>query len=107
MKPLYLILISTVLPLSGCGTKASSSGSLVHEHTFSSSWSKDEHYHWYEATCGHDVITDKEEHSYNEDNAYFEIIDYDTGETIKQNCCLGILCCGSNLPKGWLHSLQM
>ncbi len=88
MKPLYLILISTVLPLSGCGTKASSSGSLVHEHTFSSSWSKDEHYHWYEATCGHDVITDKEEHSYNEDNAYFEIIDYDTGETIKHNYCL-------------------
>ena len=37
----------------------------VHEHTYSSVWSCDGKYHWHVATCGHDVISDKAEHSGN------------------------------------------
>ncbi len=35
-----------------------------HEHSFESSWSVDDTYHWYKATCEHtDVVKDKAEHS--------------------------------------------
>ena len=36
----------------------------AHEHTFSTEWSHDETYHWHESTCWHDVVSDKEEHTY-------------------------------------------
>ena len=35
-----------------------------HVHTFSTEWSHDETYHWHNSTCGHDVTSDKEEHTY-------------------------------------------
>ena len=28
--------------------------SLVHEHTYDTIWSKDDTYHWYASTCGHE-----------------------------------------------------
>ena len=31
-------------------------------HTFADSWSNDNDYHWHAATCGHDAVSDKEEH---------------------------------------------
>ena len=35
-----------------------------HEHSFESSWSVDDTYHWHKATCEHtDVVKDKAEHS--------------------------------------------
>ena len=35
-----------------------------HQHTFADRWSCDEEYHWIEATCGHDVIANKEPHNF-------------------------------------------
>ena len=37
---------------------------LEHIHTFSSEWAKDEDYHWYDATCGHEVEKDKASHTF-------------------------------------------
>lgn len=36
----------------------------VHEHTFASEWTKDETYHWYASTCGHDVTEGKTAHTF-------------------------------------------
>ena len=36
----------------------------THEHTFSDEYSYDETYHWHDATCGHDVVSGKEPHSF-------------------------------------------
>lgn len=35
-----------------------------HEHTFEKEWSHDETYHYHKATCGHDVVSDKAEHTF-------------------------------------------
>ena len=35
-----------------------------HEHTYSISWSYDETYHWHDATCGHDVVSNKAKHQF-------------------------------------------
>ena len=35
-----------------------------HEHTFEKEWSHDEIYHYHKATCGHDVVSDKAEHTF-------------------------------------------
>ena len=35
-----------------------------HTHKFSNDWSKDALYHWHAATCGHEVVKDKAEHSF-------------------------------------------
>lgn len=35
-----------------------------HTHTFADDYSSDENYHWYAATCGHDVIESKEAHQW-------------------------------------------
>ena len=43
---------------------SSSSSEDVHEHTFSDEYSYDETYHWFASTCGHDVVKDKEEHTF-------------------------------------------
>ena len=43
----------------GCGETTSN-----HEHTFSSVWSKSEETHWHAATCEHNVIANKAEHSW-------------------------------------------
>ena len=37
---------------------------VPHEHTFADKYTYDEEYHWYEATCGHDVVTSKEAHNF-------------------------------------------
>lgn len=37
---------------------------VTHTHTFASTWSYDKTYHWHEATCGHDIVSDKTEHTY-------------------------------------------
>ena len=39
---------------------------LAHTHKFATDWTKDETYHWYAATCGHDVTDSKAEHSFSE-----------------------------------------
>ena len=35
-----------------------------HAHTFATTWSKDETYHWHAATCGHDEVADKAPHQW-------------------------------------------
>ena len=37
---------------------------LAHIHKFSTDWTKDETHHWYAATCGHDVVNEKAEHTF-------------------------------------------
>ena len=52
------------------GKSATYSGITVspaHEHTFSSEYSSDATYHWYAATCGHDVVKGKERHSFRDE----------------------------------------
>ena len=48
------------------GTKTEAIPALVDAHTFSEEWSADETNHWHASTCGHDVVSDKIEHSWDE-----------------------------------------
>ena len=61
MKHKLVTIIFTVLSLSltGCGEFEP-----THQHTFSSDWSYDSTSHWHKATCGHDVIDGKVEHTF-------------------------------------------
>jgi len=59
-KQLYVFLVSFILATSSCSFGAS------HEHTYSSQWSYNDTYHWHAATCGHNVIINKEEHTFTE-----------------------------------------
>ena len=47
-------------------TNTSSSTPAEHTHTFASEWSSDATHHWHAATCGHDVVSDKAEHTLDE-----------------------------------------
>ena len=51
-----------------CGqTKEEAVDQLVHEHTYSSDWSKDETHHWHAATCEHSTeVSGKAEHNWND-----------------------------------------
>lgn len=52
---------------SSSGTPSGSTSTPVeHTHTFASEWSSDATYHWHAATCGHDVVSDKAEHTLDE-----------------------------------------
>lgn len=57
----FIVLFS--LGIAACN---SSSGNNTHHHTYSSEWSFDETYHWHDSTCGHDVVSDKGEHTFKE-----------------------------------------
>ena len=48
------------------GGGGSSSGSHSHSHSYATAWSYDDTYHWHAATCGHDVISGKAEHTWND-----------------------------------------
>lgn len=45
-------------------TKTEVIPAILDVHTFSVEWSHDDTYHWHVATCGHDVISAKSEHSW-------------------------------------------
>ena len=48
-----------------CGaTRTESIPALVDAHTYSDVWSFDEIYHWHKSTCGHELISSKAEHSW-------------------------------------------
>ncbi len=66
MKKGLIILLSIPFCLTFCSNQKSSSDSSIREHTYSNEWSYDENYHWHASTCGHDVTTDKEEHSFSD-----------------------------------------
>jgi len=70
-KILFFILGALVFSLSACNTSNENSGGSNdptpgHEHTYSSSWNYDDTYHWHDATCGHDVVSNKERHTFND-----------------------------------------
>ena len=51
--------------LAGCNNSSSSSSDTPpHEHTYSDQWSHDSTYHWHASTCGHDVVSEKAEHTF-------------------------------------------
>ena len=43
---------------------SSSSGRSTHKHTYSEEWSYDDTYHWHDATCEHDVKSNKGQHTF-------------------------------------------
>lgn len=53
------------------GTTSSGGGggsSHSHSHSYADAWSYDDTYHWHAATCGHNVVSGKAEHTYGEDH---------------------------------------
>ena len=63
MKPRKLKILAMFfgLILSSCGSAGGDSG---HVHTYKSQWSSDETYHWHDSSCGHDVVSEKAEHTF-------------------------------------------
>ena len=57
-----LCLLSLLLFLTCCGEKI-----VVHENEFEDEISYDDNYHFYKATCGHDVTSTKEAHLFGEE----------------------------------------
>ena len=49
----------------GGGGGGSSSGSS-HSHSYADAWSHDATHHWHASTCGHDVVSGKAEHTWND-----------------------------------------
>ena len=67
-KILLVLLIFMVTIICTVGLVACSDDMLEHEHTFSTTWSHDETYHWHAATCEHkDEMKDREEHTFEDD----------------------------------------
>ncbi len=66
IKKLFFIPALLALFITSCDFNSGGGGSAdpKHEHTFSEEWSSDDEYHWHDSTCGHDVISGKEQHSY-------------------------------------------
>ena len=54
INKIILGLAATML-LAGCGG---------HKHSFDSAWKHDETYHWHAATCGHDEVSEKGKHTF-------------------------------------------
>lgn len=48
-----------------------------HEHTFESTWTANATEHWRKATCEHDVVTDKAEHSDINNDSICDVCNYD------------------------------
>ncbi len=59
-------------------------GSTLTQHTYSSSWSYDDDYHWYAATCGHDS-KDKAAHSW--DNGVVTTEPTDLSDGVRTYTC--------------------
>ena len=81
MKNKFLICLPFIFSLiiTSCGKNAaddnnskqseipsSESSSSEHQHTFEKEWAFDEQYHWHDASCGHNVTTDKQPHTFTE-----------------------------------------
>ena len=68
MKSLFILLIGACsLVVSACNNSNSidQTPSNVHEHTFSTSWTYDDTFHWHSATCEHtNLVSNKEQHKY-------------------------------------------
>ena len=64
MKHKFISLTVTSLAVLLLGlTSCNSESKPAHVHTFSSEWTYNNTHHWHDATCGHNVVSDKEEHN--------------------------------------------
>ena len=83
MKKVLIIvfLIITSILFVGCSNKQED----VHVHTFATKWSYNDYYHYYEATCGHSVYSDLEEHSF---TSY--MLDEKTGKYVRTCTVCGL-----------------
>ena len=54
-KLIPIFVVTLLFSLMACNTPS-------HQHTYSESWNHDEIYHWHDATCGHEVVGDKDQH---------------------------------------------
>ena len=78
MKKILAFLFVTILGVSlvGCGDQTRS-----HKHTFANTYSSDETYHWYAATCEHESeVKDKEEHKWDDGEVTMEPTENRDGE---------------------------
>ena len=68
-KTLILLLVSFIL--TGCGPSTSeptvNDEPTSHTHTYASTYSYDEDFHWYASTCGHDDTVNKVSHSFDKE----------------------------------------
>ena len=54
-KLVPIFVVTLLFSLMACNTPS-------HQHTYNESWNHDEIYHWHDATCGHEVVSDKDQH---------------------------------------------
>ena len=62
-----------------CKTAKWESIPITQDHTYSTEWSKNVSYHWYDSTCGHDEILSKDEHDFDSDGVC-RVCEYDISE---------------------------
>lgn len=71
MKRKLMLIFLMIVAMFACAfgiAGCSDSGSNGHVHTYSSSWTYDDAYHWHASTCGHSVeVSDKAEHTFEDD----------------------------------------
>ena len=64
LRHILIAVISSFMFLTGCGnTMPNSGGNTTHEHSFKTTWSKDDTYHWHDCT-GCDEVSDKAKHTF-------------------------------------------
>ena len=64
---------------SGSGS-SSSSDKPSHSHRYADAWSYDADYHWHASTCGHDTVSGKEAHTWDEGTVTKEATETEKGE---------------------------
>ncbi len=52
-----------------CGYKETRNNNISHTHTFADTYTYDDDYHWFNSTCGHDVISSKAFHIFTKNDA--------------------------------------
>ncbi len=132
MKKISILLLLATFSLVGCNNSAPSVDPTpepepepepTHEHTYSDEWSKDETYHWHQATCEHkDLFKDKEEHKFSDweiivpsrttetvaqRHRFCEICEYEQKEVISPDDFEYVYKYDSRLIKGEIHSMNL
>ena len=64
LNSLVSVLSILCISLTSCTNSQSSIATSTHEHTYSSSYEYDDTYHWHPSTCGHDVRSGEEKHTF-------------------------------------------
>ena len=67
IKKIFLVvMILTIIVLVSCNYNTKNESTIVHEHSFSNEWSKDDDYHWHSSICEHNVKKDYSRHDWND-----------------------------------------